>query len=181
MVRYLKGTIDHSITYEQNGYGIQTYVDSDWAGDVSDRRSCSGYVTILAGGPVNWGARKQKSVALSTMEAEYMALSEAIRELTFIKRQLSFMQFNEYIKEPTIVNCDNQSAILMCKNPMFHNRSKHVDIKYHYSRKQVEKAKVEVVYLRSEDMIADIFTKTLSKLKHQNCVKLLNLSSQFTM
>lgn len=174
VVRYLKGTIDCNITYEKDGREIQTYVDSDWAGDVSDRRSCSGYVTILAGGPVSWGAKKQKSVALSTMEAEYMALSEAIKELIFIKRQLRFMQFNEYVKDLTIVNCDNQSAILMSKNPVFHNHSKHVDIRYHYSREQIE-GNVEIIYLRSEDMIADILTKALSKSKHENCVKLLNL------
>lgn len=175
MVRYLKGTIDYNIVYERDTREIQTYVDSDWAEDVSNRRSCSGYVTMLAGGPVSWCVKKQKSVALSTMEAEYVALSEAIRELTYVKGQLRFMQFNEYVKDPTIIHCDNQSAILMCRNPMFHNRSKHVDIRYHYSREQVDRGNIEIIHLRSEDMIADIFTKPLSKSKHEDCVKLLNL------
>jgi len=114
-------------------------------------------------------------VALSTMEAEYMALSDVIRELTFIKRLLRFKQLNKYAKDPTTVNCDNQSAILMCKNPVFHKRSKHIDIRYHYAREQVEQSNVGVKYLRSEEMLADMLTKALLKSKHENCVKYLNL------
>lgn len=130
---------------------------------------------MLAGGPVSWSSRKQKSVALSTMEAEYMALSEVIRELTFLKGLLRFMRFKKYVRDPVIVSCDNQSAILMSKNPVFHNRSKHIDIRYHYAREEIQKGHIEVQYLRSEEMTADVFTKALSKSKHANCVKALNL------
>jgi len=152
---------------------------------------------MLAGGPVSWSSKKQKSVALSTMEAEYMALSEAIRESTYIKRLLRFIRCDKYVKNPTIVNCDNQSAILMCKNPVFHNRSKHVDIRFHCAREQVEAGNIEVKYISSDKMCvcvcvcvcvyvcvcvcvcvtADIFTKALLKSKHENCMRLLNLSN----
>jgi len=83
VIRYLKKTIEYSITYKKREDEIQAYVDSDWANDISDRRSYTGYVITLAGGPVSWSSKKQKSVALSIMEAEYMTLSEVIRELIF--------------------------------------------------------------------------------------------------
>lgn len=101
------------------------------------------------------------------MEAEYMALSEAIRESTYIKRLLRFIRCDKYIKNPMIVNCDNQSAILMCKNPVFHNRSKHIDIRFHYAREQVEAGNIEVRYINSDKMTADVFTKALLKSKRK--------------
>jgi len=175
VIRYLKETIDYCITYEADGKPMQTFVDSDWAGDVSDRKSCSGFITILAGGPVSWSSKKQKTVALSTMEAEYMAISEAVREIIFIKRLLKFMLFSNYVKDPVTLHRDNQSAILMCKNPVFHGRSKHIDIRHHYVRELVEAREINVEYLKTEDMVADLLTKALPKIKHVNYTKMLNM------
>lgn len=175
VLRYLKATSDYGITYVSDAESLKAYTDSDWAGDVDDRKSCSGNVLMLAGSPISWKSRKQKSVALSTMEAEYTALAEVAREVIYIKRLLVHMGFEKYAKSPSNVFCDNQSAIYLSKNPVFHKRSKHIDISFHFVRELVEKKDIVVNYLRTDYMLADILTKSLTKCKHGRCVEMLRL------
>lgn len=175
VLRYLQNTIDYGITYIKDRKEMQAYVDSDWAGDIDDRKSCSGNVIILANGPISWGSKKQKSIALSTMEAEYIALSEVCKEIAYLRRLLKHMGFESYVINATNVYCDNQSAIELNKNNVFHGRSKHVDIRYHYSREMRDKGEIKISYLPTEKMLADLLTKSLTKVKHEESVKSLKL------
>lgn len=175
VLRYLKGTIDYGINYSNSEKSFVGYVDADWAGDNSDRRSCTGYVVCIAGGPVSWKCKKQKSVALSTMEAEYMALSELTKEVIYMRNLLDHMKIYDLIKDATRIKCDNQSAIQLCKYSVYHARSKHIDIRYHFSREAQERGDIEVGYLNTNEMPADMLTKPLTKDRHVYCAKLLNL------
>ncbi|CAK9804031.1 Retrovirus-related Pol polyprotein from transposon TNT 1-94 [Anthophora plagiata] len=175
VLRYLKGTINHSIKYSAQNKPLEVYVDSDWAADENGRRSRTGYITMLAGGPISWESRKQKSVALSTMEAEYMALSEATKEAIYLKRLLANMNFNNLVCDKTSIFCDNQSAIHLSKDNVYHRRSKHIDIRYHYTREMRENGEIDTQYISTNEMIADMLTKSLPKVKLEKCVDLLNL------
>jgi len=176
VLRYLKATSHYGITYTKDGRRLRAYTDSDWAGDIDDRRSCSGNVLMLSTGPISWKSRKQTSVALSTMEAEYAALSEVSREVIYIKRLLVHMGFEKYVTSPIDIFCDNQSAIQLTKNAVFHKRSKHIDINFHFTRELVERKEIVIHYLQTDLMLGDILTKSLTKYKHDKCVKMLNLS-----
>lgn len=175
VLRYLKGTKTYGIKYEKSKQKLNAYTDSDWAGDIEDRRSQSGSVIVLAGGAISWKSKKQPTVFLSTMEAEYIALSEVSKEVVYLKRLLTRMQFYNLIESPVRVFCDSQSAIELAKNAVFHKRSKHIDIKFHFTRELVEKNEIKIDYLRTDLMLANIFTKALSKVKHDRAIKMLNL------
>lgn len=176
ILRYLQATSHYSLKYVKNNDSLTGYTDSDWGGDDNDRRSCSGCIMTLAGSPISWKSKKQNSVALSTMEAEYVALSETSREVIYIRRLLCHMGFDKYVNFPININCDNQSAIELSKNAKFHKRSKHIDIRYHFTRELVEKGDIVIKYLQTDRMLADILTKSLSKCKHERCIEMLNLS-----
>ncbi|XP_054015388.1 uncharacterized protein LOC128896207 [Hylaeus anthracinus] len=113
---YLKATSKYCITYIRNNEKLKANSDSDGAGDVDDRKSCTGNLLVLSGGPISWKSVKQSSVALSTMEAEYAALAEVLREVIYVKRLLNHIDFKEQISDPIDVYCDNQSAIELSKN-----------------------------------------------------------------
>ena len=156
--RYLAGTIEYGLVYAKDSLvECCGYSDADWAGDADDRKSTSGYVFQVGNGSVSWKCNKQTCVALSTAEAEYMALSSAAQEAIWMSQLLSELQ-REPVKCVTIYE-DNQSAICLSKNPQFHGRSKHIAIKYHFIRDNVKNGTVDIEYCRSEDMIADIMTK----------------------
>lgn len=176
VLRYIKGTINRGITYVKSEEPLTAFVDADWGGDIDDRRSYTGEVFMLANGPISWGAHKQKSVALSTMEAEYMALSDATREIIYLRRLLNHMKFDELIEGQTTIYCDNQSAINLSKNQVYHGRSKHIDLRYHFSREAQERGDIMIKYLPTERMTADILTKGLHGPKHEACIKLLNMN-----
>ncbi|XP_053995677.1 uncharacterized protein LOC128885603 [Hylaeus anthracinus] len=130
VLRYLNTTSSYKIEYNKDDEKLIAYSDSDWAADIDDRRSCTGNLLILAGGPVSWKSKKQSSVSLSTMEAEYVALSEICREVMFMIRLMDCM---DYVETPVTVFCDNQTAIELSKNAMYHKRSKHIGISFHYT------------------------------------------------
>lgn len=160
--RYLKATLKYKIEYTKNDEKIKAFTDSDWAGDVDDRKSCTGNVIMLVDGPISWRSNKQRTVSLFTMEAEYAAMSELSREVVYMIRLLSHMGFTHYVEIPIIMYCDNQSAIELSKNAIFHKRSKHIDISYHYTRELVEKGIVKMTSLSTESMIADICLSMLN-------------------
>lgn len=134
---------------------------------------------VLAGGPIIWCSKKQKSVALSTMKAEYMFLSKITKNVMFLKELLIEMMDATSVRNfliPILIYCDNQSAIGLSKHDLCTNRSKHINIRYHYVKDKVQTQDVNVEYLRSESMLADIFTKALPITnRHDRCLALLNL------
>ena len=137
VLRYLKGTMKHGILYSQNESDVcGGFSDADWAGDINDQKSTSGYLFQMSGGAVTWKSRKQSCVALSTAEAEYIALSSATQESVWLRNLTS--ELGSPAETPTTIYEDNQSAIAMTKNPQFHGRAKHIDIKYHFIRENVE-------------------------------------------
>ena len=162
VLRYLKQTRDPNLTYVKDSpKAIIGYSDADWAGDVQDRRSSSGNVFLLGGGAITWSSRKQSSVALSTVEAEYMALSVATQEAVWLRQLQEELDVTE--AGPTLIYEDNQVAISMAKNPVFHKRTKHVQIRYHFVREAVEQGTITLEYCRTDNMLADSFTKALAR------------------
>ena len=139
VLRYIKGTINVSLVFRRNKMEndcIVGFVDSDWAGDSNDRRSTAGYIFKILNCPVSWISRKQPTVALSSTEAEYMAMSLAASEACWLR--FIYKDFNVQ-KEFVCVKLyeDNQSAIKVSKNPEFHKRLKHVDIKHHFVKEKI--------------------------------------------
>ncbi|KAH9178079.1 hypothetical protein AeNC1_017477, partial [Aphanomyces euteiches] len=134
--RYLKGTEDFGIEYS-GSQDVCGYTDADWAGDTDTRHSTNGYCFMPNNGIVGWKSRKQRTVALSSTEAEYMGLSEASQEAVWMKRLL--LDLDEVdVKTPIVVWKDNQGSIALAKNPQHHNRTKHIDIRYHFVGEKVQ-------------------------------------------
>lgn len=171
VLQYLKGTLDYGLTFKRTGEPLCGFVDADWANG-SDRRSYTGYVFKLANAPVSWECKKQPTVALSSTEAEYMALTSAAKEAVFLQRLIGEITGESYVV--TLCN-DNQSAQKLAQNPVHHNRTKHIDVRYHFIRELVENNKIKLSYLPTDRMLADILTKGLSRCKHQRCVSDIGL------
>lgn len=140
------------------------YCDSDW-GSSEDRCSITGYCFKLSDkGPlVSWKSKKQRVVALSTCEAEYVAISYAVQECSFLSQL--YAETTGLQRNTVVLHVDNQGAIALAKNPVYHQRSKHMDIKYHFIRSQVDNENVKLVYVPSDENVADMFTKPLPKSK----------------
>ena len=143
---YLKETANYGLLYLENASpDCVGFSDEDWAGDLKNRKSTtSGYTFQMSRATVSWRSKKQTCVALSTAEAEYIALSTATQEALWMRKLLTNLSLN--VGKPITFYKDNQSAIAMSKNPQFHGRSKHIDIKYHFVRDQVQKKAVTVLY-----------------------------------
>ena len=172
--RYLKGTMHLGLCYEKTAnVDLIGYSDADWAGDHDDRHSTSGQVFLMGNGAVSWSSRKQSLVALSTSEAEYVALSLATQEAIWLRRLMS--DIRESAEEPTNLFEDNQGTIAMAKNPVSHSHTKHIDIKYHYVREAIQKKEIQVTYCPTENMLADLLTKSLSRVRHETLRKQMGI------
>ena len=183
ILRYIAGTVNFGLMFTRSGSAdCIGFSDADWAGDIDDRKSTSGYLFQVGGASISWKSKKQSCVALSTAEAEYMSLTLAAQEAIWLNRLLAELQFQKEPSKPALIYEDNQSAICMAKNPQFHGRSKHIAIKYHFIRDETKKGTIDVQYCRTDDMIADILTKGLyaerfEKLRDMAGVKDLELQS----
>lgn len=119
---------------------------------------------MLAGGAISWKSKKQSSVALSSMEAEYITASEAVKEGVWLREFLTSLEIVETAADPVTIYCDNQAAMKVSKDPKFHSKSKHIEARYHYIRDVINRLKtVELQYLPSTEMLADPLTKSLSQ------------------
>ncbi|XP_047339512.1 secreted RxLR effector protein 161-like [Impatiens glandulifera] len=131
ILRYLKGTKTQGIEFKKESEcKLVGYTNSDWAGSIDDRKSTSGYIFCLGSNVISWSSRKQKSMVLSSAEAEYIECTDAAYEAVWLQRILKDMKFDQC--EPTIIHCDNMLAIAMTKNPVFHARSKHIELRHHF-------------------------------------------------
>lgn len=168
VLKYLKGTINLGLkfTKSQSPIKLTAHCDSDWAGSI-DRKSISGYCFNLTpdSSLISWRSKKQNIVALSSCESEYVAITHCIQEANFLRQLMSDIQGTE--KMPVSLFVDSKSAIDLAKNPVHHQRSKHIDIKYHYIRSQVLDGSVTLTYVPSADNLADPFTKPITKVKLQ--------------
>ncbi|CAL9017123.1 unnamed protein product [Prunus brigantina] len=176
VLRYIQGTIDFGIVFEK---GKETtligYCDSDWAGSEDDMRSTSGYAFTMGSGVFSWASIKQNTVALSTAEAEYISAAEATSQAKWLRFVLE--DFGEEQIEGTQIMCDNTSAIAMAKNPVFHQKSRHINRKFHFIREAIQAKEIELVYCRTEEQIADILTKALPKDRFAYLRELLGVKS----
>jgi hypothetical protein len=170
ILRYLKGTQNVGICFSKtDSLLLVGYSDADWAGDIDRRRSTTGYIFSLSKGPISWKSQRQTTVALSSTEAEYMALTAATKEAIWMKKLVEYITGATY---PAVeIKEDNQSTIKLVNNPVLHSRTKHIDIKYHFTRDSVKNGHIKINYCGTKDMIADILTKPLSgnifqKLRH---------------
>jgi len=160
LLRYLKGTTEFGIYYKRGeNTSIIAYTDSDFAGDSDDRKSTSGSVFFLGSGAVSWSSKKQPIVTLSTTEAEYIAAASCACQSIWIKRIMETLGFNEENK--ILMLCDNNSAFQLSKNPVFHGRSKHIDVRFHLLRDLVKDGRINLSYCNTQDQAADIMTKPL--------------------
>ena len=164
--RYLRGTMGKALCFK-GGYTILTgYVDADLAGNVDIRRSTTGYVYTLGGTAVSWGSQLQKIVVLSTTEAEYVAVTEASKEMVWLQ---SFLEELGKKQEDNVLYCDSQSAIHLAKNPSFHSRTKHIQLRYHFIRSLLEDGILKLEKISGAQNPADMLTKTVTIDKLKLC------------
>src|SRR5438045_4650223 len=167
ILRYLKGTLNLGIRYGHHTTPLVGFSDADWAGNLDTRRSTTGYVVMLNNGAVAWRSQRQPTVALSTMEAEYMALTEATKELLWMRRFLTELGYGN--DDPVDLFTDITSTLQLAKNPVSHARAKHIDARHHFVRDAIQDNVVWVQYIPTEDMTADSLTKALGREKHWKC------------
>lgn len=165
VLRYIKGTLEQGLCFQRSDEKLKLagFADADW-GTSEDRKSTTGYCFMLGNNLISWKSKKQPTVALSSCEAEYMALTAATQEALFLFNVLHDMH-GECIQEKITVYGDNQGAIALTKNPVGHQRSKHIDIKYHFIRTHVQNGKIDLVYVPSDQNVADVFTKPVTRAK----------------
>ena len=168
VLRYVKGTKDFGICFDGTKDIMPVgYSDSDWAGDVNDRKSTGGYVFTMCGGPISWSSRKQSVVATSSCEAEYIALCAACKEAIWVMKIVSpLIKITEVGKSVTIFS-DSQSAIALSLTEAVNRRNKHIAITYHFVREVVDDGRVKLEYIPTKNMLADTMTKPLGRVKFQ--------------
>ncbi|KAL1448085.1 hypothetical protein WDU94_013979 [Cyamophila willieti] len=176
IMRYLKQTIDLKLTYKKNSNkDLYGFSDADWASDTIERKSTTGYAFFLSGGAISWNSKKQPTIALSTTEAEYMALSNAVQEAIWLKGLK-----NELIQSsnnPILLYGDNKSAIDLSKNAKYQARTKHIDVCHHFIRDYVQRDVIKIKHVSTKEMVADNLTKALTFDGHSYCTqKLLNMA-----
>lgn len=160
VLRYLKGTVNYGIHYRRGEDGeLIAFTDSDYAGDMDDRKSTSGYVFMMGSSAVSWCSKKQPIVTLSTTEAEFVAAAVCVCQGIWVQRILKEMGQSD--KGCMTVMCDNSSMIKLSKNPVMHGRSKHIDVRFHFLRNLTREGTIALYYCASQDQVADIMTKPL--------------------
>ena len=165
LLRYVAGTIHYGLCYSKGDEDIKLkgYSDADMAGDVDDRKSTSGILFCLGDAPVSWQSQKQPVVALSSCEAEYIAASLAACQGIWLRRLIGKFYGRDAVAATIYV--DNQSAIQLCKNPVFHGRSKHIETRFHYIRECVDGGQVAIHKIHTDNQLADILTKALGRVR----------------
>lgn len=167
--RYLKGTLDKVLTFDgKKSPDIVGYSDSDWASDVDDRRSTTGYIFVKCNGAISWCTKKQPTVALSTTEAEYMAMSAATQEALWLRGLVSEITS---VMDPIVIFVDNQGALNLALNGSYQPRTKHIDVRHHFIREKVQSKNIQLRYTSTATMVADSLTKPLQSDKMNKCIQ----------
>jgi hypothetical protein len=183
-MRYVAGTVDYGLFYrsrEKKGGQAQLigFSDSDFAGDIDDRKSTTWVLFCLGDSPITWHSSKHKVVALSSCEAEYIAAGSGTCQGVWLARLLK--ELVDSGSEAPVLRVDNKSAIDLRKNPVHHDRSKHIEVKYHYIRECVEKGKIVLEQISTRDQLADIMTKSLGRVLFQELrdrIGIVNIKTQ---
>jgi reverse transcriptase-like protein len=181
ILQYLQGTKMLGIEYKSltnagdTDLTLYGYCDADYTGDKSQRKSVSGNVYFFAGGAISYSSKRQPTVALSTTEAEYYALTKAVTEALWLKQIMSQMNYSGHDIKSIRVYGDNQGSLSLGENPEFHQRTKHIDIKHHFIQEHIAKGEIDLWYIKSSDMVADGLTKPLTAANHTKFIDQLKL------
>jgi hypothetical protein len=175
ILRYLKGTMDYVLCYQGLDLRLVGYSDADWGGNIDERKSTSGYVFLLNNGAITWSSKKQSCIALSTMEAEYVACLAAVQEAVWLRRFLQHLEIVRDALNPVTIHCDSMAALAYAKDPKYHGRTKHIDIRYHYIRDMIAQKEVVLKHISTSRMVADPLTKPIARDVFQAHVRSLGL------
>ena len=169
VIGYIKNTIDYGLTYYQDAGDISpiAFADADYGGCRDTCRSTSGYVFLMAGGPVTWSSKRQATIALSTVKAEYIAMSRCAQQMIWMHSWLDEVEIHHSL--PGIIKGDNCGAIALTKNTRDHRKIKHINIHHHYIHELLESGKSIMEQIPSADNLTDIFTKPLP-CDHHHCL-----------
>ena len=160
ILRYIKGTIEYGMFYSSSKkLELIGYSDSDWAGSYDDRKSTTGFVFYFGEATFTWSSKKQRIVALSSCEAEYIAASSSVCHAIWLRRLLQELHMPQ--EKSTKIYVDNKSTIALAKNPVYHERSKHIDTRFHFIRDHIKNKEVEIHHVKTSEQVADILTKPL--------------------
>lgn len=174
ILKYLKGTAEYVLRFNKNEErDIYAFSYADYASEIDKRRSCSGFIVKLAGGAISWHSKRQEIVALSSTEAEYVALSTTVKEILWVSQFI--LEVSNVNMLPVKVYCDNTSAIKLANSDAYRERSKHIDVRFHHVRDNIEKKKIVIEFVSTNDMVADILTKALNGPKTKHFAELMGL------
>ena len=160
ILRYLQGSTNLKLCFGSSEIVLFAYTDADMAGDVDSRKSTSGNLITYAGGAVSWKSKFQKCVAFSTTEAEFIAATEASKELLWLNKFINELGFDQ---DKYVLFCDNQSVIHLSKNASFHSRSKHIDVRYHWIQDVLNSKRMQLEKVHTNDNRADMLTEVVTK------------------
>ena len=176
VIGYIKNTFDYGLTYSRDSESDLSpiaYVDADYGGCKDTRRSTSGYVFTMAGGAVAWASKRQATVALSTVEAEYVAMTRCAQQMVWMQSWLGEAKIKYTL--PGLIKGDNRGAIALTKNTKDHGKVKHIDIRHHYIRELFQSGAITMEQVPSSDNLADLFTKPLPRDHHHRLLAALNI------
>ncbi|KAI3747240.1 hypothetical protein L6452_09693 [Arctium lappa] len=174
--RYLKGTADLGLWYPKDtSFELTSYSDADHAGCMLDRKSTSGHIQFLGDKLVSWASKKQLCVSTSTAEAEYVAAASCCSQVLWMRTQLRDYGFH-FNRIP--IYCDSKSAIAITANPVQHTKTKHIDVRYHFIKDNVEKGTIELYFVKTDYQLADLFTKPLDEKRFNFLVSRLALTDK---
>ena len=176
--RYIQGTKTLRLTYSKEGdCHLRGYCDASWATDPEDRRSTTGYVFMLHGAAISWTSKRQSTVALSSTEAEYLSLSAATQEALWLRR-LAVELLISHPEEPLTIYCDNKGAIDLSTNAHFSGRTKHIDVRHSFIKKNIDNKQIEINFIPSTHMLADTLTKATGNKKLEEFVNATGLKKE---
>ena len=165
-LRYVRATLDYALFYVADAeIDLFGYTDADWAGSVTDHRSTSRFMFSFGSAAVAWSSKKKPTVALSSTEAEYRGAAVAACEVAWLYKLLG--DFGLQVNRKVVIYCDNLNNIQLAHNPVFHARTKHIEVHYHFIRERVLSGDIDLMYVNTEEQVADIFTKALGAEKLQ--------------
>ncbi|OAE32015.1 hypothetical protein AXG93_2772s1250 [Marchantia polymorpha subsp. ruderalis] len=181
--RYLRGTSDLALLYRRGeethlqgkDTQLQVFTDADWAADMHDRKSTTGYIFFLRGTPITWNSRKQPTVALSSTESEYMAVTEGAKEAVWLRRLLGKIHALD-LQASTTIHGDNQGSLNLAQNPIYHGRTKHIEVRHHFIREKIASGEINLAYVSTNEQLADILTKPLGKIAFERLREQLGLT-----
>lgn len=174
-LRYVAHTVGQGILLKASDkLTLQAFSDSDWASCIDTRRSITGYIMLFGNSPISWKSKKQTTISRSSSEAEYRAMASASSEVTWLIRLLAELGVDNL--QPVTLHCDNQSALYIAKNPVFHKRTKHIELDCHFTRDKVLEGLLQLSYLPTQHQLDDILTKVVPSPQFRELLSKLGMS-----